>query len=466
MSKKRLDQLITFNPSRPIKKGVIASFIDMAALPINSRDIPKIGSKLYKGGGARFSNGDTLFSRITPCLENGKTAKVSGLLENVNAHGSTEFIVMSAIYPEFDEDFIYYIARLPEFRAFAKSRMEGTSGRQRVSWQAIADFEFDFPSKEGRKRIGSILARLDDKIKLNHQTNQTLEQIAQAIFKCWFVDFEPVKAKQHLHKLGGNKAQKERAAQAIIAGAINLETIISATDLDILDQQISQVLEKKTAHQTETQRQQLVSTASYFPNELIESELGLIPEGWNVSSLGNDFDIVMGQSPPGDTYNENEQGIAFFQGRRDFGWRYPTNRVYCTQPKRMASKGDTLLSVRAPVGDINKASSDCCIGRGISALRHITTCEAYTYYLLLNLSPIFENFSSEGTVFGSINQKNLKTIKIIRPSHSVLNEFSKITRPVDEQIENLDTQTRILSKIRDTLLPKLLSGEFSMDAKT
>lgn len=140
----KLSDLVDFNPKRALKKGVYASFVEMASLPENGRDISNISNKIFTGSGSKFSNSDTLFARITPCLENGKTSLVSGLRDDEVAFGSTEFIVLSAKEPEYDSDYIYYLSRLPEFRSFAQSRMEGTSGRQRVAWQALAEYEYEF----------------------------------------------------------------------------------------------------------------------------------------------------------------------------------------------------------------------------------------------------------------------------------------------------------------------------------
>ena len=199
---------------------------------------------------------------------------------------------------------------------------------------------------------------------------------------------------------------------------------------------------------------------------LVESELGEIPVGWYVSNIDHEFDVTMGQSPPGYTYNENGEGMPFFQGRRDFGWRYPTNRVYCSAPKRLAKSGDTLLSVRAPVGDVNKSTSDCCIGRGIAALRHKAGCDAYTYYSMQRLELYFISYDSEGTVFGSINQKDLKALKIVKPDEKVLDAFMNVAGSMDEDIRIMEEQIVSLSSIRDSLLPKLLSGEITLNSTT
>lgn len=289
---KLITEIVDFNPPRKIKKGSIAPFIDMASLPTGAREVSEVGEREFKGSGSKFQNGDTLFARITPCLENGKTAKVNVLNEGDVAHGSTEFIVMSAIDQQYDEDFVYYIARLPAFRNYAQSRMEGTSGRQRVPWQALATYELPIPPKEIRKQIGDILSSIDDKIELNRQTNQTLEHIAQAIFKSWFVDFEPTRAKiaarQAYHNL--TPAEKtgvseqhyiERAAICAISGktpeqldAHGRANAAGAGSAGAADQ-----LNPET-------QQQLKTTAVLFPDALVESELGEIPEGWEVKSLG------------------------------------------------------------------------------------------------------------------------------------------------------------------------------------
>src|SRR5690554_621756 len=241
----KITDFVEFNPKRNLKKGSITPFVDMAALSVDGRDVTEIGEREFKGSGSKFANGDTLFARITPCLENGKTAKVSGLPEKVVASGSTEFIVMAAKEPEYDEDYVYYLARLPEFRAYAQARMEGTSGRQRVPWQSLAGFTFDFPGKEARKVIGRVLKVFDDKIELNRQTNQTLEQMAQAIFKSWFVDFEPTRAKIIAKAQGADPATQELAAQAIICGTITLKQLTDTESQNLstwLEQSIQQKL--------------------------------------------------------------------------------------------------------------------------------------------------------------------------------------------------------------------------------
>jgi len=178
-----------------------------------------------------------------------------------------------------------------------------------------------------------------------------------------------------------------------------------------------------------------------------------------VGTVGEDFNLTMGQSPPGETYNEEGEGLPFFQGRADFGFRYPENRVYCTAPTRFAKAGDTLVSVRAPVGDVNMAKEECAIGRGVAAIRHKTGSRSYTYYAMKSLEEDFARFEAEGTVFGSINKADFQNLEIGIPTTEQVEQFEKTCYPIDQMIENNEKESRTLASLRDALLPKLMRGE-------
>jgi type I restriction enzyme S subunit len=187
-----------------------------------------------------------------------------------------------------DKDFIYYLALNKEFRNYAEGRMEGTTGRQRVSWQALSEYEFLIPPKVIRQKIAHILSTLDDKIELNRKMNQTLEDMAQTIFKSWFVDFDPVHAKANCT----DEAELENIAK---------ELGISKEILDL------------------------------FPSEFIESEMGMIPKGWEVKAISSIGQVITGKTPP-TTQKEN------------YGDRYPFitipdmhNQVYITKTERYLS---------------------------------------------------------------------------------------------------------------------------------
>jgi type I restriction enzyme S subunit len=251
-----------------------------------------------------------------------------------------------------------------------------------------------------------MLGALDDKIELNRRMSETLEAMVQALYKSWFVDFEPVGAKVE----GRDPGLPKRIA-----------------DL--------------------------------FPARFRISELGEVPEGWMVGRLDDDFHLTMGQSPPGDTYNDFGDGLPFYQGRVDFGPRFPKRRVYCAEPTRRASAGDILVSVRAPVGDINIAWDDCAIGRGVAAVRHKSGSRAYSFEVMRALTGVFERFNAEGTVFGSISKKDFNAIPSLLPPRQVVNAFEDVARPIDHRIEVSERESYALGVLRKALLPKLLSGE-------
>ncbi len=184
-------------------------------------------------------------------------------------------------------------------------------------------------------------------------------------------------------------------------------------------------------------------------------------EDWEEGVLGDEFDFIMGQSPPGSSYNEKKQGIPLFQGNADFGFRFPKNRIFTTEPKKTAKKYDTLISVRAPVGEQNMAFEECCIGRGVAALRykHNETFYTYTYFKIKSLMKKIKQYNETGTVFGSITKNDLETLETIIPSSTDVEKFQETVKPIDDKIIQNCIQIRTLENLRDTLLPKLMSGE-------
>ena len=183
---------------------------------------------------------------------------------------------------------------------------------------------------------------------------------------------------------------------------------------------------------------------------------------WKEGTLSDIADITMGQSPSGSSYNEESNGTIFFQGRAEFGLRFPTVRLFTTEPKRMACANDTLMSVRAPVGDLNVAHTDCCIGRGLAAIHSKTNHQSFVLYTMFSLKKQLDVFNGEGTVFGSINRNSLNEMPILIPSDEKLDEFERIVAPMDTAIRNNYDEICRLEQIRDSLLPKLMSGELDV----
>lgn len=183
---------------------------------------------------------------------------------------------------------------------------------------------------------------------------------------------------------------------------------------------------------------------------------------WAEGTLSDITDIIMGQSPRGSSYNEAGIGTVFFQGRAEFGFRFPTVRLFTTEPKRMACTNDTLMSVRAPVGDLNVAHVDCCIGRGLAAIHSKNNHQSFVLYTMFFLKKQLDVFNSEGTVFGSINRNSLNEMPILIPSSEKLDEFEVLVAPMDAAIRNNYDEICRLEQLRDSLLPKLMSGELDV----
>ncbi len=204
MNKKlSIGEAIKFNPPESIRKGKIAKKIPMGNLSEFHRKIDGYEIASYSSG-PKFRNGDTLVAKITPCLENGKTAFVDILDENEVAFGSSEFIVLRATEHTFPL-FIYYFARSPLFRERAISCMEGTSGRKRVNENTLKNFEFNFPNLSTQKSIAKVLSDLDAKIEVNNRINEELESLANTIYDYWFVQFDFPDREGKPYKSSGGK---------------------------------------------------------------------------------------------------------------------------------------------------------------------------------------------------------------------------------------------------------------------
>ncbi len=188
-------------------------------------------------------------------------------------------------------------------------------------------------------------------------------------------------------------------------------------------------------------------------------------EGWEEGNFPDEFYFVMGASPPGESYNEEGIGIPMYQGNADFEFRFPKRRVFTTDPKRYANKYDTLISVRAPVGEQNMANEKCCIGRGVAAFRykHDPDFYTYTYFKIKSLMGDIKQYNETGTVFGSISKSDIENLAITIPSKAIIDEFQTRAKPIDDKIITNCFHIRTLERLRDTLLPKLMSGEIRLN---
>ena len=326
---------------------------------------------------------------------NGDKISVAQLVEYENAIVSQAYVVFEVINTKkLDPEYLMMWFRRPEFDRYARFKSHG-SARETFDWDEMCEVELPVPTIEKQREIVKEYNIIVNRITLNEQLNQKLEETAQALYKHWFVDFEfPNENGQPYKSSGGKMVYNEE-----------------------LDQEI--------------------------------------PEEWKNGELSEIATIIMGQSPSGKSYNSDGLGEIFYQGRTEFGFRFPKVKNYTTEPKRKAKNGDILMSVRAPVGDLNIANSDCCIGRGIASLKLKNGLNSFLFYLMLEVRRQFDIANDEGTVFGSITKYGLHEIKILIPNQSKINKFNTLIIHIDNKIKNQCQQILALIKTRDFILSKM-----------
>jgi type I restriction enzyme, S subunit len=258
-----------------------------------------------------------------------------------------------------------------------------------LSLDKLLRFDFIIPLVDEQRKIAAILSAYDNLIENNLRRIKILEEMAQNLYREWFVNF----------RFPGHEKAR-----------------------------------------------------------LVDSPLGLIPEGWEVENLKDICNITMGQSPKSDFYNETGDGLPFHQGVSNFGDRFPKTKYFCTMANRLANKGDILFSVRAPVGRINIANEKMIIGRGLSAITHKLGFQWFLYHMLKEIF-IDEDTIGGGTIFKSVTKNDMETIKLVTPVSELKERFELLVKPSERLIENIEKRITILRQTRDLLLPKLISGE-------
>ncbi|MDN5873097.1 MAG: restriction endonuclease subunit S [Sinobacteraceae bacterium] len=403
---------VTINPSVRLKKGEMYPFVEMAALNPGTRSVCESDRRSFSGSGARFRRGDTLMARITPCLENGKIARYLPSDDYDVGFGSTEFIVIRGEPGVTTDDFAYYLAQWEEFRHFAIGQMVGTSGRQRVPADALSGFDVNVPPLRVQKGIAAILGRLDDKIELNRRMSETLEKMAAALFKSWFVDFDPVHAKAE------------------------------GRDTGLPDE-----------------------LAALFPSEFEGSELGPIPKGCEVKSLDQIATYLNGVACQKYPPTESAPSLPVIKIKElNDGITPATSRASTKiQPKFIVDDGDVLFSWSGTLlVDVWRG------GRGVLN-QHLfkVSSEKYpawfVYYTTKHFLGRFQQIAAgKATTMGHIKRQHLTDAKLALPAGEMVSGCAgTVTRLFTLRTDAL-VQARKLAQLRDTLLPKLLSGEIEV----
>lgn len=385
--KYKLSEIAEFNPHESIKKGSVAKKIAMDKLQPFCRDIPEYEYATFSGG-TKFRNGDTIMARITPCLENGKTAKVNILDDGEVGFGSTEYIVFRAKENLTDEDFLYYLVCSPLVRDLAIKSMVGSSGRQRVQTDVVRNLEINLPNLDTQREIGGILKAFDDKIALNNAINNNLEQQAQSYFQELFVDnADPEWTTGTINDLG-----------AVVGGSTPSKA--------------------KTEYYTDS------GIAWITPKDLSISKAKFISHGEN--------DIT-------------ELGLK-------------------NSSATLMPEGTVLFSSRAPIGYIAIASGEVTTNQGFkSVVPKPEIGTAFVYYFLKHNLPVIEGMAS-GSTFKEVSGSAMKKVPAVIPDSKTLACFNDFCAPIFAQQRILEEQNRALAALRDSLLPKLMSGEINVSA--
>lgn len=391
-SETTLSDAIEVNPTVRLPKGTLAKKVAMEKLRPFCRDIAEYEMAAYEGG-SKFLNGDTIMARITPCLEHGKCSMVSILDEGEVGFGSTEYIVFRPRPGVSDSGFVYYLVSSPIVREPAIQSMVGTSGRQRVQTDVVENLQISLPPLSTQRRIAAVLSALDDKIELNNRINANLEAQAQALFRSWFVDFEP---------WGGTMPEGWRDGRAE----------------DFYDISIGRTPPRKEQEWFSTTR---------FGNVIWVS----------IANMGNCGTFI----------SDSSEYLTQEAVRRFHMPTVPPNTV--------------LLSFKLTIGRV--AITDCETTTNEAIARFEIRDERlreYTYLRLKNYN--YGDLGSTSSIAEAVNSRMIRQMPFVFPDQETISKFHIITVDLFDAIRANQRQTRILAALRDTLLPKLMSGEIDV----
>ena len=308
------------------------------------------------------------------------------------------FVLRNSNPEEFNTMFIYYFLKSPIFKQFIEVRKEG-SVIPHLYQKDFVELEIPKFNINNQKLIANILCSIDNKIDNNKQIIKNLEELSQTLFKHWFVDFEFPDEDGNPYKSSGG--------------------------------------------------------------EMIDSELGEIPPDWKVGVLSDMTEIIMGQSPKSDTYNNNKVGLPLLNGASDFKNRNIKPTKYTSAPKKIGHNLDYVFGVRATIGLVTELDGEYAIGRGAGLSKNNEENREFIYEILNQAFTYFERIGS-GSVYINISSKDLKQYKLIIPSKQVLMKYHYQLEPIFSELHNRKEQITSLTNLRDTLLPKLMSGELEI----
>lgn len=314
-----------------------------------------------------------------------------------DTHVTTIRIKENKVLPRF---LYYQLVHTNYQRYILRTFVSGSTGQVELNKSSVEEFPIIFPSIQKQYQIIKPLMYLDQKIKLNNSIIANLEELAQTLFKRWFVDFEFPNEEGEPYKSNGGK--------------------------------------------------------------MVESELGMIPEGWNLNKLNEISKLIMGLSPKSSTYNEEGEGLPLLNGAADFDGSSLAPKRYTSDPKRISIKSDLILCIRATIGNLTYSDSEYALGRGVAAIRPYKReySELLYHFVLRSINRL--KAQATGSVISGLSKPDLENIIILVPNDKKLNEFHNVFSSIQLKQQQLSEENIRLINIRDTLLPKLLSGEIEL----
>lgn len=361
--------------------------------------------------------------------------------------------------------------------SFVKNQIDFSvvgSTQKTLSLKAINNLDIPRFQEDIENEIAKILGGLDDKIELNRQTNQTLEQIAQAIFKSWFVDFEPTRAKIIAKEQGANLATQELAAQAIICGAITLEQLdeveqnLETTLQQAIDEKLNQ---HNQTNPTALNAQQLKTTAALFPNELVELKEGglaqqynIIPEGWSVNSIFDIAEVIYGAPFKSKLFNTDGDGLPLVR-IRDLKQERPGVSTPEVHPRGyLIQNGDLLVGMDGEFRPYIWGGHKAWMNQRVCTFKPKRNLSAALIREFISAQLRFFELTAVATTVIHLGKGDIDGFTYLEPNNELLNICSDVLEPIFQKIVSNKVECISLEELRDTLLPKLLSGELDVSA--
>jgi len=402
-------EFIEINPKVELRKGLEYPCVLMDEVEPGNKWVSGNIIKPYKGG-TKFQKGDTLFAQITPCLENGKIAKYKGDKNNFG-FGSTEFFVFRAKEGISDEDYIYYLSRSDIIRKPAEVSMFGASGRQRADLDFVQNIQINPPNLETQRKIAAILSAFDDLIENNTRRIKILEEIAQRLYREWFVHFR-YPGHENVNMIYNDELGKEISEGWKVS---RLEKVLKS-----------------------------IESGS-------RPKGGIDPNVTEVPSIGA----------------ENILGLGKYEYSKE---KYVTREFYDNMRKGHIKSGDVLLyKDGAKIGRKSMFMNrfpyeECCINEHVFILRTNNLCSQAYLYFWLDLPNVTQNIINlnANAAQPGINQEGVKSIKILLANNTIMKIFDELVYYMLRKIFNLSKKNKMLRKTRDLLLPRLISGKIDV----